>query len=150
MEVGDRIPDITLKDQNGEDFNLDKLINNKALVVYFYPKNFTPGCTREACNFRDTYGKFIELGAEVIGISADSVESHARFKEKYDLPYTLLSDKGKIARKAFDVQSNLFGLLPGRETFIFSKGGKLLYKYNSMNATRHMPEALKQLKKNLE
>lgn len=148
MKKGDIVPNISLKDQNGNDFSFEEL-KGKAFVVYFYPKDFTPGCTKEACNFRDSYEDFKELGAEVVGISADSEDSHSSFADKYKLPYILLSDEDKKARKAFGVQPNLLGLLPGRETFIFDKKGKLLHKFNSMNASRHMPEALAVLRKNL-
>jgi len=148
MEIGDHIPAIELKDQNGENFDLKKFVGQKALVVYFYPKDFTPGCTKEACNFRDSYEDFKELGAEVIGVSSDSPKSHAKFAGKYELPYIFLSDKSKKARNAFGVKPNLLGLLPGRETFVFDKEGRLLHKFNSMNAGRHMSEALAVLKKN--
>lgn len=148
MKAGESVPNISLKDQNGNDFSFEEL-KGKAFVVYFYPKDFTPGCTKEACNFRDSYQDFKDMGAEVIGISSDSEDSHSSFADKYKLPYILLSDENKKARKAFGVQSNLMGLLPGRETFVFDKSGKLLHKFNSMNASRHMPEALAVLRKNL-
>lgn len=148
MEVGEKVPDITLSDQNGKDFSFEQLVGEKSFVVYFYPKDFTPGCTKEACSFRDSYQDFKELGAEVIGISADSQESHSKFADKYNLPYIFLSDEDKKAREAFGVKPNLLGLLPGRETFVFDKSGKLLHKFNSMNAGRHMPEALTVLEKN--
>lgn len=148
MKVGDKVPEITLKDQNGKSFNFKQLIGEKTFVVYFYPKDFTPGCTKEACSFRDNYQDFKDLGAEVIGVSADSQESHSKFTEKYKLPYIFLSDENKRARKAFGVKPNLLGLLPGRETFIFDNEGKLIHKFNSMNAGRHMPEALTVLRKN--
>ena len=146
METGDKIPDIELKDQDGNAFELRSLIGN-ASVIYFYPKNFTPGCTKEACNFRDSYSDFEEMGAKVVGISSDSEESHSKFATKLDLPFTLLSDERKNAREAFGVKSNLLGMLPGRETFVFDKEGKLLHNFNSMNAQRHMPEALAVLRK---
>lgn len=146
MEVGDKIPAVTLRDKDGNDFDLQNLIGKPA-VIYFYPKNFTPGCTKEACNFRDSYQDFQDLGAEVIGISADSEDSHTKFAGKLNLPFILLSDGSKKARKAFGVKSNLLGMLPGRETFVFDKEGKLLHNFNSMNAQRHMPEALAVLKK---
>lgn len=146
MEVGDKIPAVTLRDKDGNDFDLQNLIGKPA-VVYFYPKNFTPGCTKEACNFRDSYQDFQDLGAEVVGISADSEDSHTKFAGKLNLPFILLSDGSKKARKAFGVKSNLLGMLPGRETFVFDKEGKLLHNFNSMNAQRHMPEALAVLKK---
>ena len=148
MRIGGKVPKIDLKDQNGDKFSFLDLIGKKAFVVYFYPKDFTPGCTKEACNFRDSYEDFKSLGAEVIGISADSSKSHSKFANKYNLPYIFLSDEDKTARRAFGVKPNLLGLLPGRETFVFDKDGKLLHKFNSMNATKHMPEALAVLKRN--
>lgn len=148
MKVGEKVPDISLSDQKGEDFSFEQLVGEKSFVVFFYPKDFTPGCTKEACSFRDSYQDFKKLGAEVIGISADSHESHSKFARKYDLPYIFLSDENKKAREAFGVKPNLLGLLPGRETFVFDKNGKLIHKFNSMNAGRHMPEALTVLKKN--
>ncbi|MEO2064575.1 MAG: peroxiredoxin [Christiangramia sp.] len=146
METGDHIPEIRLKDQRGEDFQLQQLIGKPA-VIYFYPKNFTPGCTKEACNFRDSYQDFQDLGAEVVGISSDSESSHQKFAGKLNLPFILLSDSDKKARKSFGVKSSLLGMLPGRETFVFDGEGKLLHRFNSMNAQRHMPEALAVLKK---
>ncbi len=148
MNVGDKVPDLELENQNGKMFKFSDLIGKKAFVVYFYPKDFTPGCTKEACSFRDSYEDFKELGAEVIGISGDSTESHSKFVKRYSLPYIFLSDDKKRARDAFNVKSSLLGLIPGRETFIFDKQGKLLHKFNSMNANKHMPEALYVLKKN--
>lgn len=148
MKKGELVPDLVLKDQNGDDFNFRDLVGKKAFVVYFYPKDFTPGCTKEACSFRDSYQEFQDLGAEVIGISADTTASHAKFSKKYSLPYIFLSDRDKRARKAFDVKANLLGLLPGRETFVFNKSGTLLHRFNSMNAAKHMPEALQILKNN--
>ncbi|HKJ48772.1 MAG TPA: peroxiredoxin [Christiangramia sp.] len=148
MKRGDNVPDLELNDQNGDKFKFEDLKGEKAFVVYFYPKDFTPGCTKEACSFRDSYEEFKDLGAEVIGISADSAKSHAKFAKRYNLPYIFLSDVNKKARDAFGVKPNLLGLLPGRETFVFDKEGKLLHKFNSMNANRHMPEALSILKKN--
>lgn len=148
MEVGDKVPGIELRDQNGHNFRFEELIGKRAFVVYFYPKDFTPGCTKEACSFRDSYEEFKELGAEVIGISGDSTESHAKFADKYKLPYIFLADESKKAREAFGVKPSLLGLLPGRETFVFDNQGILLHKFNSMNSNRHMPEALTVLKKN--
>jgi len=89
MIKGDLVPDLMLKDQNRNDFCFRELVGEKAFVVYFYPKDFTPGCTKEACSFRDSYQEFQDLGAEVIGISADTTASHAKFSEKYNLPYNV-------------------------------------------------------------
>jgi thioredoxin-dependent peroxiredoxin len=148
MEIGAQVPDLKLKDQNRNFFNFSDLKGKQAFVIFFYPRDFTPGCTKEACSFRDSYAEFRELGAEVIGISTDSAETHSKFANKYHLPYIFLSDKDKKARAAFGVKSNLLGLLPGRETFVFNKNGRLIHKFSSMNSMRHMPEALAVLKKN--
>ncbi|HEY9186144.1 MAG TPA: peroxiredoxin [Salegentibacter sp.] len=149
LKIGDQVPDLSLKDETGKEFNF-RNADNKALVVYFYPKNFTPGCTREACGFRDSYEDFRELGAEVIGVSSDSKESHSKFKIKHQLPFLLLSDFNKKARKAFGVRSNLLGLLPGRETFVFNKAGNLIFRFNSLNSSIHIEEAFIALRKSLQ
>ncbi len=144
MKIGDSLPYFTLKNQDGEMFNSNELVG-KPSVIYFYPKNFTPGCNREACGFRDSFEDFTTKGATVIGISADSVTSHQKFASKYKLPFTLLSDSKNKARKLFGVTSNLLGMLPGRETFVFNKDGKLIFKFKSMGADAHIKEALKHL-----
>lgn len=148
ISIGDTIPDFKLTDQNGNEFDSASVKGKQNIVVYFYPKNFTPGCTKEACSFRDSYEDFESLGATVIGISSDSKISHERFAKKYNLPFVLLSDeKGKVKRK-FGVQNNLLGLLPGRETYVVDENGKVIYVFNSMNAERHIKKALEVLKKN--
>lgn len=147
LKEGETVPSVKLKDKDGKVFNTDHFKGEKAFVIYFYPKNFTPGCTQEACEFRDRYLEFKELGAEVIAISSDSETSHTKFINKYNLPFIFLSDKNKEARKAFGVQSSLLGLIPGRETFIFDKNGILRMRYNNMNASQHTITALKKLKK---
>ncbi len=147
LKIGDRIPTISIPDESGELFELNKFSGKQALVVYFYPKNFTPGCVKEACEFRDTYEEFKELDTEVIGISSDSETSHKRFKSRYKLPFIFLSDKNKKARSAFGVKPTLLGLLPGRETFVFNKEGVLIMQYNNLNAASHTSKALKEIKK---
>jgi thioredoxin-dependent peroxiredoxin len=119
MKEGDSIPHISLKDQSGNDFFLDNYKGQKAVVIYFYPKNFTPGCTMQACEFRDKYEEFKDLGAEVIGISSDTEASHARFVEKFKLPFIFLSDPDKKARKAFGVKAFFYGACarPGNLSF---------------------------------
>lgn len=148
LKIGDQIPDITLQDQDGQDVSITSFKGKNPLVIYFYPKNNTPGCTAEACSFRDHYEAFKELGAEVIGISGDSVASHQKVKNRRKLPFILLSDSKRKAEKAFGVPRSVLGLLPGRVTFVANKAGEIIHTFNSAsNATRHIPEALKALKK---
>ncbi len=147
IKIGDKIPAVSLKDHNGKDFSLSSFTGTKALVIYFYPKNFTPGCTLQACDFRDRYEDFKDLDAEVIAISSDSEASHSRFVEKYNLPFIFLSDADKKARKAFGVKASLLGIVPGRETFVFDKQGILKMRYNNLNASQHTDKALEVVKK---
>jgi peroxiredoxin Q/BCP len=116
-------------------------------VIYFYPKDNTPGCTAQACSFRDQYEDFKDLGAEVIGISSDSVESHQKFSKQYKLPFILLSDHDKKIRRLFGVPSGMFGMLPGRVTYVADKEGKIIMIFDSMMATKHIPKALEAVKK---
>ncbi|MGX1023561.1 peroxiredoxin [Psychroflexus sp. MBR-150] len=146
MKVNDKLKAFTAKDQNGDEFDISQYLGKKPLVIFFYPKNFTPGCTKEACSFRDSYQDFKDLGAEVIGISGDSESSHQRFAKKHDLPFTLLSDQDGKLRKQFGVKKSLLGLLPGRETFIFDDKGILIHRFNSMDAKPHIRKALKVVK----
>lgn len=146
-DVGSTIPSFSLKDQNGDVFNIDSVIGKKNLVVYFYPKDDSPGCTKEACSFRDQFDVFTEANAMIIGISGQSVKSHKDFAEKYRLNYTLLSDEGNKVRKLFNVPTDLFGLLPGRVTYIANKEGKVVFVFNSqIKAEKHIDEALRILK----
>jgi len=144
LKIGDKIPMFTLPDSEGNLFSIQDMLEKKAFVVYFYPKNNTPGCTKEACDFRDRYEDFKELGAEVIGISADSTQSHERFGKKYELPFILLSDTDNAVRKQFKIKNSLL-LLPGRETYVVDKTGTILMVFNSINASEHMKRALKAL-----
>lgn len=147
IEVGSKIPNFELKDQHGKTFNVSSLIGKKNMVIYFYPKDDTPGCTKEACYFQDQYEVFKEIDAEVIGISGQSVESHLNFAKKHNLDFTLLADDGNRLRKEFGVPTSFFGLLPGRVTYIVDKTGTVIYTFNSqMNATKHVDEALEILK----
>lgn len=147
LQQGDYVPQFQLEDQEGKMFNIEKLLGKKPFVIYFYPKDFTPGCTKEACSFRDSYEDFSALGAEVIGISSDSAQRHGRFAAKHDLPFLLLADPDGNVRKKFKVKAGLMGLLPGRETFVFDKNGKLAMNYNSMSASSHTKKALSAIKK---
>jgi len=147
IEVGSKIPSFSLLNQKGEKVNIDSLIGKKNLVIYFYPKDDTPGCTKQACYFQDMFEVFKEIDAEVIGISGQSVESHKAFAEKHKLSFTLLSDEGNKVRKLFGVPSNIFGLFPGRVTYVVNKTGEVIYTFNSqMEATKHVDEALRILK----
>ncbi len=147
LKKGDLIPDVSLKDQHGNLIYLPSLIGKNALVVFFYPKDDTPGCTAEACGFRDKYQDFMEKGADIVGISSDSVGSHKKFADKYGLNFLLLSDCHGQAEKAFSVPRNLMGLLPGRVTYVFDQKGILVYSFNSTTkATRHVEEAMEALR----
>jgi len=147
IEVGSLLPSFTLRDQNGHEFDINSVLRKKNLVIYFYPKDDRPGCTKEACSFRDQYEIFREADAIIIGISSDDVESHKRFAEKYRLTYTLLSDEGNKARKLFGVPSNLFGLIGGRVTYVVNKQGIVVHIFNSqIQAEKHIEESIKALK----
>jgi peroxiredoxin Q/BCP len=144
IEPGKKAPAFTLKDQNGKTHTLHDY-QGRPLVLYFYPKDDTPGCTRESCAFRDQFEDFREAGAEVIGVSSDSPASHKRFAEKHSLPFTLLSDSKGEVRAAFRVPATL-GLLPGRVTYVIDKEGVIRHAFSSqLNATQHVAEALKVL-----
>jgi len=144
--VGDRAPDFTLPSQDGTPVSLHDLLGTQAVVMYFYPKDNTSGCTAEACAFRDSYEVFKEAGATVVGISSDSVESHAGFASKNRLPFILLSDAGGAVRKAYGVPRAL-AVLPGRVTYVIDKGGVVRHMFSDMlGATKHVGEALQALR----
>ncbi|EIA10379.1 peroxiredoxin [Flavobacterium frigoris] len=147
LKVGDRIPNFTAKDTDGNVFDSRDFVGKKALVIYFYPKDNTPGCTTQACGFRDQYEDFKDLGAEVIGISGDDVSSHQKFARQYKLPFILLSDNDRKIRRLFGVPSNMFGLLPGRVTYVTDRNGEIKMIFDSMMASKHIPIALKAIKK---
>jgi peroxiredoxin Q/BCP len=147
LKIGDKIPNFTAKDTNGNDFDSQEILGKKPLVIYFYPKDNTPGCTAQACSFRDQYEDFKDLGAEVIGISSDSIVSHQKFTQQYQLPFILLSDSDKKIRKLFGVPAGLFGILPGRVTYVADKTGTIIMVFDSMMATRHIPKALEAIRK---
>ena len=147
IKIGSTIPEFSLPDQNGNLFNISSVVGKKNLVIYFYPKDDSPGCTAQACSFRDQFEVFKEADALIIGISGQSVESHKKFAEKHRLSYTLLSDEGNKIRKQFGVPANLLGLLAGRVTYIADKTGKVIFIFNSQTkATEHVDEALRILK----
>ncbi|HEX4920095.1 MAG TPA: peroxiredoxin [Candidatus Bathyarchaeia archaeon] len=146
IRVGSPAPDFRLRTRDGSIVSLEEFRGKKNVVVYFYPKDFTRGCTAEACEFRDYYEQFKTLGAEVIGISGDSEQSHDSFAREHSLPFILLSDPDGLVRKAFEVKKSL-GLIPGRVTFVIDKQGILRHIFSSQaRATAHTAEALAVLK----
>ncbi|TBR59500.1 peroxiredoxin [Mastigocladus laminosus UU774] len=145
VKVGDTAPDFSLPSQNRSTVSLKDFRGKNAVVLYFYPKDDTPGCTAESCAFRDQYEVFKTAGAEVIGVSGDSSESHQKFAAKYNLPFILLSDKGDQVRKLYGAKA-AFGLLPGRVTYVIDQHGVVQYVFDSMfNFEGHVQEALKKL-----
>lgn len=146
--TGSSIPKFKLNDQHNKLFNIDSVLGTKNLVIYFYPKDDSPGCTKEACSFRDQYADFEDADAMVIGISSQSVESHLNFAKKHHLNYTLLSDPDNKVRKMFNVPANFFGLIPGRVSYVVNKQGKVVYIFDSqIMAEKHVTEALRILQK---
>lgn len=146
VKVGDRAPDFTLTTQTGAPISLSDYQGQKAVVLYFYPKDDTPGCTAESCAFRDSYNVFKELDAEILGISADSPDSHAQFAQKYQLPFTLVSDTGNKVRQLYGVPATLF-VLPGRVTYVIDQDGMVRHIFNSqLDFQAHVTEAVQVLK----
>ncbi len=142
IQVNDTLPLFQLPNEEGEMIDIKDYIG-KPLVIYFYPKDDTPGCTREACTFRDQFADFVDVGATVFGISGDSPASHFKFKAKHRLPFSLLSDKGNKVRKLLGVPSDLLGLLPGRVTYVIDQNGVVAHIFKSqMAAEKHVEEAL--------
>jgi len=149
IEVGKKAPDFTLFSASGETVSL-KDFRGKKVVLYFYPKDMTPGCTAEACSFRDNFGAFRRKGAEIIGISTDDVESHKKFAQKYELPFLLLSDEKKEAVKAYGVwkQKSLYGrkfMGIERTTFIIDEQGRIAHIFPRVKVEGHTEEVLKVL-----
>ncbi|MBB6612569.1 peroxiredoxin [Pontibacter sp. Tf4] len=146
LKAGNKAPDFELVKPDGSLFRLKDLLQEKNVVLYFYPKDNTPGCSRQACEFRDQYEVFKEYNAEVVGISSDSVASHEKFEQNYRLPFVLLSDIGSQVRKMFGVPKK-FGIVPGRVTYIIDKSGTVRYVFNSMTKPlEHVRNAIEVLK----
>jgi peroxiredoxin Q/BCP len=145
--VGDKAPDFTLPSAAGEPVSLHDRIGENAVVLYFYPKDDTTGCTAEACAFRDSYEAFTDLGADVIGVSSDSVERHEAFAGRHKLPFTLLSDAGGKVRRLYGVPTTLV-VLPGRVTYVIDRTGTVRHTFNSMmNFGAHVTEALEAVRR---
>jgi len=143
IRAGDKAPDFTLPSQSGERVRLYDRLGERVVVLYFYPRDDTRGCTAEACGFRDSFEDFTDAGAEVIGVSSDSVDRHAAFAGKHKLPFTLLSDKGGQVRKSYGVPAVL-GMVPGRVTFVIDREGTVRHSFNSMtNIGQHVSDALR-------
>lgn len=141
LKVGDKAPDFTLTDQDGRPWSLHDHLGKKYLVVYFYPKDESPVCTKEACAFRDDYDKFTRKGADVVGINGGSAASHRSFRENHQLPFTLLSDSADRVLKLYGVHGALG--MTGRQTFVLDPTGKIIYTYKGLlQGTKHEEEAL--------
>ncbi len=146
IEVGSKAPEFSLPDQKGKRVNLSDYLGKTNLVIYFYPKDESYGCTKEACSFRDNYEVFKEAGAEVIGISSDDIASHQAFAANHKLPFILLSDKDKTVAAKYGVGKSL-GILPGRVTFVIDKNGVIRMMFSSqLNFEKHVDEAIQVLK----
>jgi thioredoxin-dependent peroxiredoxin len=142
LGVGDPAPEFSLRDQNDSLFNIADYLGKKILVIYFYPKDESKVCTKEACSFRDAYADFAKAGAMVIGINAGTVETHRNFHRNHSLPFTLLSDPGNKVQKMFGVKNVFF--ISGRETFVIDLTGKIVFRYDSFtNGPAHEQEALR-------
>lgn len=133
MNIGDKAPEFTLLDQNGNDHSLSDYLG-KSVLLYFYPKDDTPGCTKEACTIRDTHSEFGEKSIVVLGVSSDSVESHKKFEEKYGLPFTLLSDPNKQVRELYGVT--------GRDSFLIDVEGNIKKIYRKVKPAEHARDVL--------
>jgi peroxiredoxin Q/BCP len=143
LVLGDYLPHFILNNENHEPIDISAL-KGKFLVIYFYPKDDTPGCVKEACSFRDSFQDLVDAGAQVYGVSSDKPDTHAQFKTKHRLPFSLLSDTAGELRKLLGVPTNLFGLLPGRVTYIFDPEGRLIREFKSqISPEQHVKEALK-------
>jgi len=146
IEIGSKAPEFSLPDQSGKRVNLSDYLGKSNLVLYFYPKDESYGCTKEACSFRDNYEVFKQAGAVVIGVSSDDIASHQAFAANHKLPFILLSDKDKTVADKYGVGKSL-GVLPGRVTFVIDKQGIVRLVFSSqLNFEKHITEAIETLK----
>lgn len=146
LQVGTKAPDFTLRSTSGNDFNLSRDAAGKPIILYFYPKDFTPGCTKQACAFRDQFDHFRELDIDVVGISTDSVKKHLDFKEKYELPFELLADyDGKVSR-AYDASMPIVNMSK-RVTYLLDSEHRIKAVYaNLFGAEQHIRAMVKEVK----
>ena len=143
IRAGDKAPDFTLPSQSGEPVRLHDRLGERVVVLYFYPRDNTSGCTAEACAFRDSYEAFTDAGADVIGVSSDSVARHEAFAGQHELPFTLLSDQGGRVRKSYGVPA-VVGLIPGRVTYVIDRQAMVRHSFSSMtNIGQHVSDALR-------
>lgn len=147
IKVGDLVNHFTAVTADGSPFDSKDYIGKQPLVIYFYPKDNTSVCTAQACSFRDQYEDFKLLGAEVIGVSSDSIQSHRKFAKQYRLPFILLSDSEKQLRRLFGVPNDFLGLIPGRVTYVLDDKGKVQLIFNSLAGPIHIKKALECVKK---
>jgi peroxiredoxin Q/BCP len=145
VSLGDKAPDFEGPTGDGNSLALKDFLGKKNVVLYFYPKDDTPGCTKEACSFRDNLEPIRAMGAEIIGVSLDGVESHKKFSTKYKLPFPLVSDGGKRIAKAYGVLKDT-GTSTSRVTFIIDKSGKIAKIFPKVDVTRHTAEVMAALK----
>lgn len=145
LSINTQAPDFTLPSTSGQDFTLSQDMQGKACVLYFYPKDFTPGCTQEACDFRDNITQFNDLQIDVFGVSRDSIATHEKFRNTYQLPFHLLSDKdGKVA-KSYKAMYSLFGVTK-RITYLLDKNHTIIAAFDNLfDAKRHIKEMIKKL-----
>ena len=149
LEIGTQAPDFTLPDQNGNMHSLSEY-RGKKVILYFYPKDNTPGCTKQACGFAERFPQFTEKGAVILGISKDSVASHKKFEEKYGLPFTLLADPELVAIQAYDVwqeKKNYGKTYMGvvRTTYLIDENGKIVKAFDKVKATDNPEQMLGEL-----
>ena len=149
IEVGKKAPDFSLKDQDGKTHKLSDY-RGKPVVLYFYPKDDTPGCTKEACSFRDSFAEFKKAGIEVLGVSVDDEKSHAKFRQKYNLPFTLLSDTEKqvVEKYGVWVEKNNYGKKywgTARITFLIDKNGTVIHVFEKVKPEDHAKEVFEKL-----
>jgi thioredoxin-dependent peroxiredoxin len=145
LKPGDAAPEFDLPSQGGERVRLSDFRGTRNVVLFFYPKDDTPGCTKEACTFRDSYAEFLSRDTVVLGVSSDSAQSHTQFASKYALPFPLLSDSGGNTRRAYGVSRTL-GIMPGRATFVIDKQGSVKAVFVSQfQPEQHVRTALEAL-----